>query len=185
MGTTATRADAAAASVGATDLFVLRRVGGNQFVHFGGSGRGAGWAGLIEIASGEEASLERALASRSPVRLEHAGEKVVFGPYYAHAAVFVPVTNDVVVVFGAEDTALDGATDDALASAATAAADAVESVSPAKRLADELEEVEAVQATVAVQVDDIESAMRSFGLIAAESLSCELAAVYLADGDRL
>jgi hypothetical protein len=27
--------------------------------------------------------------------------------------------------------------------------------------------------------------MRSFGLIAAESLSCELAAVYLADGDRL
>ncbi len=112
-------------------------------------------------------------------------KKIVFGPYYAHAAVFVPVTNDVVVVFGADDTALDGATDDAFASAATAAADAVESVTPAKRLADELEEVEAVQAAVAVQVDDVESAMRSFGLIAAESLSCELAAVYLADGDRL
>ena len=49
------RADAAAASVGARDLFVLRRVSGNRFVHFGGSGRGAGWAGLIEVSTDEEA----------------------------------------------------------------------------------------------------------------------------------
>ena len=49
MSTTAPRADAAAASVGATDLFVLRRVTGERFVHFGGAGRGAGWAGLIEV----------------------------------------------------------------------------------------------------------------------------------------
>ena len=47
--TTTSRADAAAASVGAADLFVLRRVTDSQFVHFGGSGRGAGWAGLIEV----------------------------------------------------------------------------------------------------------------------------------------
>jgi hypothetical protein len=185
MSTTAPRADAAAASVGACDLFVLRRVSGNRFVHFGGSGRGAGWAGLIEVTSDEEASLGEALATRAPVRLAHGGKELVFGPYYARAAAFVPVTNDVVVVFGAEDSELEGTTDDALSSAATMAADAVESVTPVKRLADELEELEAVRAAVAVQETNVESVMRYLGLVAAESLSCELAAVYLAEGERL
>jgi hypothetical protein len=185
MNTTAPRADAAAASVGARDLFVLRRVTGNRFVHFGGSGRGAGWAGLIEVSSDEEVSLGEALTTRSPVRLDHGGKELVFGPYYAHAAAFVPVTNDVVVVFGTEDTTLDGATNDALASAATMAADAVESVTPAKRLADELEELEAVRAAVAVEATDVEAVMHALGTIAAEALSCELGAVYIAEGERL
>src|SRR5581483_5104146 len=145
MGTTAPRADAAAASVGAADLFVLRRVRDDRFVHFGGSGRGAGWAGLIEVTSEESEGLGRSLASRSPVRIAHGGKELVFGPYYANAASFVPVTNDVVVVFGAETNALDDASDEALQSAATMAADAVEQVTPAKRLADELEELEAVR----------------------------------------
>jgi hypothetical protein len=185
MNTTAPRADAAAASVGARDLFVLRRVTGNRFVHFGGSGRGAGWAGLIEVSSDEEISLGEALLTRHPVRLEHGGKELVFGPYYAHAAAFVPVTNDVVVVFGTEDTTLEAATNEALASAATMAADAVESVTPAKRLADELEELEAVRAAAAVEPTDVESVMRALGTIAAEALSCELGAVYIAEGERL
>jgi hypothetical protein len=180
------RADAAAASVGACDLFVLRRVTGNRFVHFGGSGRGAGWAGLIEVTSDDEASLGEALTTRSPVRLTHGGGKeLVFGPYYAQAAAVVPVTNDVVVVFGAENAVLDNATIDALSSAATMAADAVEAVTPAKRLADELEELEAVRSAMLSQGDTVESVMRSLGMVAAESLSCEIAAVYLAQGDRL
>ncbi|HEV7640950.1 MAG TPA: hypothetical protein VGO39_08810, partial [Gaiellaceae bacterium] len=143
MSTTAPRSDAAAASVGASDLFVLRRVSGNRFVHFGGSGRGSGWAGLIEVTTDEEGSLGDALATRRPVRLARGGKELVFGPYYARAAAFVPVTSDVVVVFGGEDDALGAATDDALRSAATLAADAVESVTPAKTLADELEELDA------------------------------------------
>ena len=148
MSTTAPRSDAAAASVGASDLFVLRRVSGNRFVHFGGSGRGSGWAGLIEVSTDEEGALDNALATRKPVRLAHGGKELVFGPYYAHAAAFVPVTADVVVVFGGEDDALGTATDDALQSAATLAADAVEFVTPAKALADELEELDAVRAAV-------------------------------------
>lgn len=184
MSTTAPRADAAAAAVGARDLFVLRRVTGNRFVHFGGSGRGAGWAGLIEVSSDEEASLGDALRSRSPLRLDHGGRELVFGPYYANAAAFVPVTNDVVVVFGAEGS-LSEATDEALSSAAIQAADAVEAVTPAKRLADELEELEAVRAAAFIDEADVESTMRKLGLLAAESLSCEVGAVYVADGDRL
>jgi hypothetical protein len=185
MSTTAPRSDAAAASVGASDLFVLRRVSGNRFVHFGGSGRGSGWAGLIEVSTDEEGSLGDALSTRRPVRLAHGGKELVFGPYYAHAAAFVPVTADVVVVFGGEDELLAAATDDALHSAAMLAADAVESVTPAKRIADELEELDAVRAAVAVSADTVEETMRALALVAAEALSCEAAAIYLADSGRI
>jgi hypothetical protein len=184
MSTETPRADAAAAAVGAVDLFVLRRVSGDQFVHFGGSGRGAGWAGIVEVATGESDALSSSLTTRSPSRVAHAGKEVVFGPYYAHAAAFVPVTNDVVVVFGFEESP-EAASDEALHAAATMAADAVGDVTPAKRLADELEELEAVRAALAVETDDVGEAMRTLGRVAAEMLSCELAAVYLAEGGRL
>jgi hypothetical protein len=185
MSTAAPRADAAASSVGARDLFVLRRVTDRQFVHFGGSGRGAGWAGLIEVSTDEEPRLGEALRSRKPVRLAHDDEALVFGPYYARTAAFVPVTNDVVVVFGGDDEPLAGAPDDQLATAAQAAADAVESVTPAKRLADELEELEAVRAVIDASFDDTREAMWELARIAAESLSCEVGAVYLGEGERL
>jgi hypothetical protein len=185
MSTIAPRADAAAASVGASDLFVLRRVREDQFVHFGGSGRGAGWAGLIEVDTHESEALGRSLTERAPVRLSHSDKELVFGPYYARAAAFVPVTNDVVVVFGAHGNELDGATDEALQSAGTMAADAVTQVTPAKRLADELEELEAVRAALAIDVGDVAESMRALALVAAEALSCEVAAAYLADQGRL
>jgi hypothetical protein len=185
MSTTIPRADAAAASVGASDLFVLRRVGGNRFVHFGGAGRGSGWAGLIEVETDEEASLGESLQVRRPVRLSHGSRELVFGPYYSRAAAFVPVTNDLVVVFGGEGSELPGATDEALQSAATLAADAVEAVTPAKRLADELEELEAVRAMVAISTDDVGEAMREVVRLAAEALSCEVGAVYVERGDRI
>ena len=157
MSTTAPRADAAAASVGANDLFVLRRVTGSRFVHFGGSGRGAGWAGLIEVSADEETALAEALRTRRPVRVGHGGKELVFGPYYARAAAFVPVTNDLVVVFGCEGDELASASDESLQSAATLGGEAVESVSPAKLLADELEELEAVRSLAAIRTDDIDA----------------------------
>jgi len=163
---------------------VLRRVSGEQFVHFGGSGRGAGWAGIVDVEIGESDALSSSLRTRSPARIVHAGKDLVFGPYYANAAAFVPVTNDVVVVFGFEQ-APESASDEALHAAATMAADAVGDVTPAKRLADELEELEAVRAALAVDTGDVREAMRTLGRVAAEMLSCELAAVYLAEGARL
>jgi hypothetical protein len=185
MSTLTPRADAAAASVGACDLFVLRRVKDERFVHFGGSGRGAGWAGLVEVSTRESPALADSLATRTPVRLQNDGKELVFGPYYASAAAFVPVTADVVVVFGCENDELHGVADEALYSAAQMAADAVEQVTPAKRLADELEELEAVRAVLAVPTDDVAEAMRAVGDVAAQMLSCEVAAIYLAEGARL
>jgi len=179
------RVDAAAASVGARDLFVLRRVSGSRFVHFGGSGRGSGWAGLIEVDADEVVALRDALTGRSPVRDAGGGTRRVFGPYYANASAFVPVDHDVVVVFGGEDGAVAAASDEALLSAATLAADAVETVTPVKKLADELEELDAVRAVTAVDEPTVEKTMRALARVVAESLYCEVGALYLADGDRI
>jgi hypothetical protein len=184
MSTETPRADAAAAAVGAVDLFVLRRVSGDQFVHFGGSGRGAGWAGIVDVTTGESEALSASLAARAPARIDHDEKGLVFGPYYASAAAFVPVTNDVVVVFGFDESP-ESATDETLHAAATMAADAVGDVTPAKRLADELEELEAVRAALAVDTEDVGEAMRTLGRVAAEMLSCETGAVYLAEGGRI
>ena len=120
------------------------------------------------------------------MRLEHGGKDLVFGPYYARAAAFVPVTNDVVVVFGSDGAALEEPSDDALHAAAMLAADAVGSVTPAKQLADQLEELEAVRAASdCSEGDAVEETARALALVVAESLSCEVAAVYLAEPERL
>ena len=90
----------AAASIGAVDVFVLRRVTGQRFVHLGGSGRGEGWAGIVEVTIDDELSLAEAFQTGKPVSLAHSARDLVFGPYYARAAAIVPVLPDVVVVFG-------------------------------------------------------------------------------------
>src|SRR5581483_9414841 len=139
------------------------------FVHFGGAGRGAGWAGLVEVSTDDEASLRETLQSGRPVRLDHGGKELVFGPYYARAAAFVPVTNDVVVVFGGDGAALEEPSDDALHSAAMLAAESVGSVTPAKALADQLEELEAMRtALIAPAGNDVEETARALALCVAE-----------------
>ncbi|MFL5964300.1 MAG: hypothetical protein ACJ757_15560 [Gaiellaceae bacterium] len=88
-------------------------------------------------------------------------------------------------MFGGENDALGTATDDTLQSAARLAADAIESVTPAKQLADDLEELDAVRAAISVDAGSVEETMRRLALVAAEALACEVAAVYLVDGDRI
>ncbi len=171
---------------GVADVFVLRRVGGQRFVHLAGTGRGAGWAGIVEVSLDDEAALAEALASGRPVRLEHGGRDLVFGPYYARSATIVPVLPDVVVVFGAAD---DGTAmildDDELLAVAAASADGLEPPGDAKRLADELELLEAVRTAAAVPPTSVLDAMTALAHVAAEALSCELGMVYLRAGGRL
>lgn len=175
----------AAESVHAADLFVLRRVSAGQFVHFGGSGRGEGWAGIVEVSLEDEAPLADALRTERPVRIDHDDRGLVFGPYYAHGAVIVPVVPDVVVVFGAHEGTVDD-DDDALAAAAHAAVEAVDPPGRVKELSDELELLEAIRAAATVVPPaPVGDAMVELGAIAAEALSCELGIVYLADGERL
>ena len=177
-------ASALAASVGATDVFVLRRVTGQRFVHLGGAGRGEGWAGIVEVTLEDEAPLSEALRTGKPVRVDHAGRDLVFGPYFAHAAAIVAVGPDIVVVFGVTEGSISG-TDEALHAAAEEMSAIVEPAGPAKQLADELELLEAIRAAVTVPVAPVETVMIALANVAAEALSCELGVIYLEDGGRV
>ena len=173
-----------ATSIGATDVFVLRRVTGQRFVHLGGAGRGEGWAGIVEVTLEDEAPLSEALRTGRPVRIEHGGRDLVFGPYYAHAAAIVPIVPDIVVVFGVADGEISG-DDGTLQAAADETAAVVEPAGPAKQLADELELLEAIRAAVTVPPSPVETVMIALADVAAEALSCELGIIFLADGKRV
>jgi hypothetical protein len=177
-------ARAAAASVGAGDVFVLRRVSTSRFVHLGGVGRGEGWAGIVEVALEEEADLRQALASDEIVRLDHNGRDLVFGPYYARAAAIVPIVPDVLVVFGAADGPVRGS-NEALSTAARTTLEVIGPAGPAKDLADQLELLEAIRAASAVDVVPVDRALSVLAEIAVEALSCEIGIAYVADGQRM
>jgi hypothetical protein len=168
----------------APDVFVLRRVTAGRFVHLGGSGRGEGWAGIVEASLEEDASFAAALKSERPVRIERAGAERIFGPYYARSAAIVPVSHDAVVVFGMPEGSIE-ADDGALTAAAAEVNDALEPAGATKRLAEELELLEAVRAAVAVPPAPLDRALESLAGVAAEALSCELGLLYVAAGNRL
>jgi hypothetical protein len=168
----------------APDVFVLRRVTAGRFVHLGGSGRGEGWAGIVEASLEEDASFAEALKSERPVRIERDDPERIFGPYYARSAAIVPVSNDAVVVFGMPDGSIE-ADDGALVAAAVEVNDALEPAGAPKRLAEQLELLEAVRAAVAVPPTPLGAALESLAGVAAEALSCELGLLYVASGDRL
>jgi diguanylate cyclase (GGDEF)-like protein len=172
-----------ASSVGAVDLFVMRRVIGDRFVHLGGTGRGESWAGNVELCLAGEPAATEAMRESRIVEVDHSpGTGRIFGPYHSPRAVFVPVSGDVLVVFGglAERPGDRGPAWEA----ALIAAEAIEHVSPAKRLGDELEILHAVRDITDGVHTTLDEAGRHVLDSAAASLSCESGALWLADGDR-
>ena len=65
-------------AAGADDLFVLRRVGSDRFVHLGGVGRSAGRPGIAEIA--EHELLGSTAGSEGVIPRDSAEPVHVFGP---------------------------------------------------------------------------------------------------------
>lgn len=176
----------AAAAVGAQDLFVFRRITADRFVHVGGLGRGEGWAGNVDLMLGEEEQARAAVTRMAVVRVGGDAPVHVFGPYYQRTAVFVPLSGDVIVVFGASrPDALTAATDEAIVSAAQAAAAAIGHVSSAKRLADELELLHAVRSLASTDAVRIQEVMKHVVASAVEALSCDLGILYVADLDAV
>jgi len=154
------------------DVFVLRRVAPGRFVHLGGKGRGEGWAGIVEATTEEDASVAEALKTDKPVRVGWSSEPArVFGPYYAREAAIVPLTQDTIVVIGAPNGGLER-DDEKLLAEARAADESLAPAGKGKQLADELELLEAVRATVAVTPSPLEDAMVALAGIAVEALSC-------------
>jgi diguanylate cyclase (GGDEF)-like protein len=166
-----------ALEIGARDLFVFRKVAEGLYSHLGGVGRGAGWAGNIELYSREERHIEAALARRAAlcVELERTGR--IVGPYWGRSAVVVPCDDDTVVVFGSPTDSVAGACTERSAQLAERARSLVIDVPPAKLLADELEVLAAVREVTTVNADGIGETLVAIAARARESLSAEFAAV--------
>ncbi|MCW2991363.1 MAG: diguanylate cyclase and metal dependent phosphohydrolase [Solirubrobacterales bacterium] len=166
-----------AAELGAEDLFVFTRVSVDVYSHLGGVGRGAGWAGNIEIRPGEESLVRAALAEGRPQVVAYDTTTRIVGPYYGRSAVVVPCRADWIVLFGAPDRALAAAEPERAMELAEQARALVVDVSPAKRLADELEVLAAVRAITMVSADSVAATLAAVADRAAAALSCEYGAV--------
>ncbi|MGE5273905.1 MAG: diguanylate cyclase domain-containing protein [Verrucomicrobiota bacterium] len=178
----------AAASVGASDVFVFRRVTPERFVHVGGLGHGESWAGNVDLVPGEDARAGEAIATGRIVTASADEPVQIFGPYYHRSAVFVPLPSaDVLVVLGGIDVRerLDAQTAAALQRAAEQAAAAVAQISPAKRLADELELLHAVRSLAQSSAVHIDEVMKHVAESAIEALSCDLGLIYVAEVDTV
>ena len=180
----ATSVALAAEQLGASDVFVFRRIGG-RLAHLGGVGRGEGWAGIVELGVDEDTILRRALETSRPARISSADPRNIFGPYYARSAVAVPVPPDTVVDFGHPEHALADRDEEALRARAGEVAALIDHVSPAKRLADELEVLEALRALADTHADDVDATLLHVAETAAGALSCELAVIYLQESERI
>ena len=168
--------EAIADELGADDLFVLRRASTRRYAHLAGVGRGDGWAGNIELDAAEEAHLRTAVEGGRPLCVPLDGAGRVVGPYYAGSAVIVPCPDDTIVVFGAPDRRLRDACTEQAAGLALRASALVRDVSPAKRLADELEVLEAVRSVTTVSEEDVQATLAAVADRAARALSCEFGA---------
>jgi diguanylate cyclase (GGDEF)-like protein len=166
-----------ALEIGARDLFVFRKVAGGLYSHLGGVGRGAGWAGNIELDSGEEHHIGAALRRRGPVRVELERTGRLVGPYWGRSAVIVPCDEETVVVFGSPTDSVVGVCAARSVELAERVRALVIDVSPAKQLADELEVLAAVREITTVNADDMGETLVSIAARARASLSAEFAAV--------
>ena len=185
MDTDLTEVELVAASVDATDLFVFRRIAPHRFAHVGGVGRGNGWAGIVELLPLEEVAARDAVERQTVVRIRSDRAIRVFGPYYAHDAAIVPVDHDLVVVFGHASGRLAAATDETLRQAGAIAGQVIADVSPAKRLADELEVLHALKELMSVDATGLQPTMQHIVEVAAAALSCEIGVLYCGVTDSL
>jgi diguanylate cyclase (GGDEF)-like protein len=170
-----------ATAAGAADLFVFRRVAQARFAHVGGVGRGAGWAGIVEISSESEPLVAAALSSSAVMKDSQPESWRVLGPYYALAAAVVPVGEDVFVVFGTSDKSVELVPDSDLLELAWAASEKLIEVEPAKRLADEIEVLNAVRDLLQTPAVTFEEALQRLVEQATAALSCDLGIGYVPD----
>ncbi len=165
-----------AAQIAASDLFVFRKIAERLYSHLGGVGRGAGWAGNIELDSCQKRYLREATASGAPICVELEQSGRIIGPYYGRSAVIVPCLQDTVVVFGSPTGSLVGACGEHAAGLAERVRSLVLGVSPAKRLADELEVLAAVREITMVNAEDMTRTLAAIAASARKALSAEFAA---------
>lgn len=164
-----------AAAMGAEDLLVFElHEDGASLV--GGAGRGAGWAGLVEVEAGNEPHLGEVLDRRRVLRVEGDAASRIIGPYWAVHAALVPVGDHLVVA--GSPTRIRASTGE-LVRHATEAVAVVGDIPASKLLADELELIQAVQQLSEYVPASLAEAAEHAAAVAADALSCEIGVVLL------
>lgn len=163
------------------DVLVFRRLSATRWAHLGGQGRGASWAGVVDLGPDDLAHLAADLAAGKVVRGSAEVAEHVVGPYWARTWAVVPVEHDHVVVLGSptRDETLAGAPEADLRQAAASAVETAAEVSPAKRLADELEVLQALEQLGDAACADLGTLLEQIAQVAATATQCELAAVVI------
>lgn len=173
----------AVASTLPKDVLVFERVA-TGFSLIGGTGRGATWAGLVEVSDAEDSLVCRAWSTGVPARLSGRKPQHTVGPYYARHAVAVAVGDRHVVVVGS-DRALP-MTDADVTRLAVATVDRTQGVPADKLLADELELVHTLRALMAYRPENVRDTLRHVATVAAGALSCEIAVIRVEqDGNQV
>jgi diguanylate cyclase (GGDEF)-like protein len=163
---------------------LIFRVSTENLSLVGGSGRGAGWMGIVDLPLAGEPLAARVIRSSRPTRFDtHADAARVVGPYWASHAFAVPVGVDHLVVFGSQEPLAES--EATLVPAAARLVAELQQVSPDKLLADELEVVQAVRGVMECQSASVEETARHIAERAADPLSCEVGAVLVRSDGRL
>lgn len=163
---------------------LIFRVSPTSLSLVGGSGRGAGWMGIVDLPIDAEPLAAQVHRSSKPTRIERPGDPVrVVGPYWAPHAFIVPVGAEHLVVFGGQQPFEDS--DATLVPTAARLVAELQQVSPEKLLADELEVVQAVRDMMDVRAESVEATALHIAQRAADPLSCEVGAVLVRVGERL
>lgn len=150
----------------------------------GGSGRGAGWMGIVDLPMSSEPTVARVIASSRPAHVDAADEPVrIVGPYWAMHAFMVPVGGEHLVVFGGPAALTES--DATLVPAAARVVAELQQVPPDKLLADELEVVQAIRDMMDSRADTVAEMARHVAGRAADPLSCEVGAVLVRANGRL
>lgn len=163
---------------------LIFRVATDRLSLVGGSGRGAGWMGIVDLPLEGEPLAARVIQSSRPTRLDSGAEPVrVVGPYWASHAFAVPVGVDHLVVFGGHEPLLES--EATLVPAAARLVAELQQVPPEKLLADELEVVHAVRGLMECPTGSVEETARHIAERSADPLSCEVGAVLVRSNGRL
>ena len=163
---------------------LIFRVSPAGFSLVGGSGRGAGWMGIVDLPRDGEPLAARVLSSSKPAHVDAPDEPVrIVWPYWATHALLVPVGSEHFVVFGGQQPLSEP--DATLVPRAARLVAELEQVPPDKLLADELEVVQAIRDLMDSDGETVEDVARHIATRAADPLSCEVGAVLVRSNGRL
>jgi len=170
------------ASTPPTDDVLVFEHRDSGFTLVGGSGRGAGWAGIVDLDLADAGLVGAAWRRGTAERISGSEPAQVAGPYYARNAVAVPVGRKHVVVFGSTEPIATRDTE--LVERAAHAVTEGHGASADKLLADELEVVQALRSLTAYQPLTVRDTARHIATVAGQAMSCEVAVIRIEIDER-